>query len=41
MDFQDCMILLQNLPTKSYSDADIGLLMSEAFVLKSVYEGNK
>lgn len=37
MNFQDCITWLQHLPTEQFVDDDIEVLLSEAFVLKSVY----
>jgi hypothetical protein len=33
------IIFLQNLPTQAWSDHEIELLLSEAFVLKTVWQG--
>ncbi|GHJ87348.1 hypothetical protein NliqN6_3750 [Naganishia liquefaciens] len=39
MDFQEIIMFLQCLPTQDWQDHDIELLLSEAFVLKSVWQG--
>jgi hypothetical protein len=39
MDFQEMIIFLQRLPTTGWGDNEIELLLSEAFVLKSVWQG--
>ncbi|OWZ64085.1 hypothetical protein AYX14_02800 [Cryptococcus neoformans] len=39
MDFQEIIIFLQRLPTQSWGDHDIELLLSEAYVLKTVWQG--
>ncbi|BEJ12464.1 hypothetical protein CspHIS471_0209240 [Cutaneotrichosporon sp. HIS471] len=39
MDFQEMIIFLQRLPTNDWGDNEIELLLSEAFVLKSVWQG--
>ncbi|WVW81810.1 hypothetical protein I302_103807 [Kwoniella bestiolae CBS 10118] len=39
MDFQEMIMFLQCLPTQSWTDHDIELLLSEAYVLKSVWQG--
>ncbi|EIW73335.1 hypothetical protein TREMEDRAFT_70952 [Tremella mesenterica DSM 1558] len=39
MDFQEMIIFLQNLPTQSWTDHDVQLLLSEAYVLKTVWQG--
>ncbi|ORX34797.1 rab-GTPase-TBC domain-domain-containing protein [Kockovaella imperatae] len=39
MDFQEMIIFLQCLPTSSWTDHDIELLLSEAYVLKTVWQG--
>ena len=40
MDFQEVMMFLQALPTKSWTDKDIELLLSEAFIWASLYRGS-
>jgi len=37
MDFQGIIMFLQSLPTQGWTDHNIELLLSEAFVLKSVW----
>ncbi|WWC58139.1 uncharacterized protein I303_100674 [Kwoniella dejecticola CBS 10117] len=39
MDFQEMIMFLQCLPTHSWTDHDIELLLSEAYVLKMVWAG--
>lgn len=39
MDFQEIMMFLQSLPTKSWTEKDIELLLSEAFIWKSLFSG--
>ncbi|ORY25082.1 rab-GTPase-TBC domain-domain-containing protein [Naematelia encephala] len=39
MDFQEMIIFLQCLPTHAWTDHDIELLLSEAYVLKTVWQG--
>ncbi|KJX98104.1 GTPase-activating protein gyp1 [Zymoseptoria brevis] len=41
MDFQDIMIFLQALPTKGWTAKDVELLLSEAFIWKSLFEGTR
>ena len=36
---QEMIIFLQNLPTQSWTDHDVELLLSEAYVLKTVWQG--
>ncbi|ODQ67423.1 RabGAP/TBC [Nadsonia fulvescens var. elongata DSM 6958] len=38
MDFQDIMIFLQALPTKHWTETDIELLLSQAFMYQSLYK---
>lgn len=40
MDFQEIMMFLQSLPTKSWTGKDIELLLSEAFIWQSLYKGS-
>lgn len=40
-DFQGLMLLLQNLPTHSWTDSHIGVLVAEAFRLKFTYADTK
>ncbi|KAK8845567.1 hypothetical protein IAR55_006282 [Kwoniella newhampshirensis] len=39
MDFQEMIMFLQCLPTQSWTDHDVELLLSEAYVLKTVWQG--
>ncbi|KAI7255040.1 hypothetical protein KC335_g14060 [Hortaea werneckii] len=41
MDFQEIMMFLQSLPTKDWTEKDIELLLSEAFIWKSLFAGSK
>lgn len=41
MDFQEIMMFLQSLPTKQWTEKDIELLLSEAFIWKSLFAGSK
>jgi hypothetical protein len=36
---QEMIMFLQRLPTHSWTDHDVELLLSEAFVLKTVWQG--
>jgi len=38
MNFTDIMLFLQNMPTKDWREEDIEMIISEAFVFKSLYE---
>ena len=38
LNFNDIVILLQNLPTKDWTENDIDLLFSEAYVFMSTFE---
>ncbi|KAL7932292.1 rab-GTPase-TBC domain-containing protein [Trichoderma chlorosporum] len=38
MDFQEVMMFLQSLPTKAWTEKDIELLLSEAFIWQSLYK---
>ncbi|SCV06183.1 LANO_0H23926g1_1 [Lachancea nothofagi CBS 11611] len=38
MDFQETITFLQNPPTKSWSESDIELLLSEAYIWQSLYK---
>ena len=40
MDFQEIMMFLQALPTREWTDKDIELLLSEAFIWQSLYRGS-
>lgn len=37
MDFQGVIMFLQSLPTQNWSDKDAEMLLSEAFVYKSLF----
>lgn len=39
MDFQEIMMYLQALPTKQWTEKDIELLLSEAFIWQSLFKG--
>ncbi|EEB09348.1 GTPase activating protein Gyp1 [Schizosaccharomyces japonicus yFS275] len=39
MEFQEILIFLQSLPVASWTDSDIELLLSEAFLWKSLFSG--
>lgn len=41
MDFQEVMMFLQALPTRSWTEKDIELLLSEAFIWQSLFRGSK
>ncbi|EJT76201.1 TBC1 domain family member 22A [Gaeumannomyces tritici R3-111a-1] len=40
MDFQEIMMFLQSLPTRGWTEKDIELLLSEAFIWASLYKGS-
>jgi len=40
MDFQETMMFLQALPTKEWTEKDIELLLSEAYIWKSLFMGS-
>ncbi|CAM1501059.1 Fc.00g102210.m01.CDS01 [Cosmosporella sp. VM-42] len=40
MDFQEVMMFLQCLPTKDWTEKDIELLLSEAFIWQSLFKGS-
>ncbi|KAF7537445.1 hypothetical protein G7Z17_g12855 [Cylindrodendrum hubeiense] len=40
MDFQEVMMFLQSLPTKDWTEKDIELLLSEAFIWQSLFKGS-
>ncbi|KAL8825527.1 MAG: hypothetical protein Q9191_004361 [Dirinaria sp. TL-2023a] len=40
MDFQEIMMFLQALPTRNWTEKDIEMLLSEAFVYQSLFEGS-
>jgi hypothetical protein len=41
MDFQDIMMHLQNVPTSDWGEKEIELLLSEAFMWKSLFHNSK
>lgn len=41
MDFQDMIAFLQNTPTREWTEKDVELLLSEAFIWKSLFAGSK
>ena len=40
MDFQEIMMFLQALPTQDWTEKDIELLLSEAFIWQSLFKGS-
>jgi TBC1 domain family member 2 len=40
MDFQEVMMFLQALPTRDWTEKDIELLLSEAFIWQSLFRGS-
>ncbi|KAF2640134.1 RabGAP/TBC [Massarina eburnea CBS 473.64] len=40
MDFQEVMMFLQSLPTRTWTEKDIELLLSEAFIWQSLFRGS-
>ena len=40
MDFQEIMMFLQSLPTRDWTEKDIELLLSEAYIWQSLYKGS-
>lgn len=40
MDFQETMMFLQSLPTREWTEKDIELLLSEAFIWQSLFKGS-
>ncbi|KAF2445615.1 RabGAP/TBC [Karstenula rhodostoma CBS 690.94] len=40
MDFQEIMMFLQSLPTRQWTNKDIELLLSEAFIWQSLFKGS-
>ncbi|KAF4121050.1 TBC1 domain family member 2 [Geosmithia morbida] len=40
MDFQEIMMFLQSLPTKDWTEKDIELLLSEAYIWQSLFKGS-
>ena len=41
MEFQDLVIFLQHLPTTGWSDKEVGVMLSEAFVMKSHFHNSQ
>ncbi|KAF2724304.1 RabGAP/TBC [Polychaeton citri CBS 116435] len=41
MDFQEIMMFLQSLPTKQWTEKDIELLLSEAYIWQTLFKGSK
>lgn len=41
MDFQEIMMFLQSLPTRNWTEKDVELLLSEAFIWQSLFKGSK
>ena len=41
MEFQDLVLFLQHLPTTGWSDKEVGVLLSEAFVMKSHFHNSQ
>lgn len=40
MDFQEVMMFLQSLPTRNWTEKDIELLLSEAYIWQSLFKGS-
>ena len=40
MDFQEIMMFLQSLPTREWTEKDIELLLSEAYIWQSLFKGS-
>jgi TBC1 domain family member 2 len=40
MDFQEVMMFLQSLPTRDWTEKDIELLLSEAYIWQSLFKGS-
>lgn len=40
MDFQEVMMFLQALPTREWTEKDLELLLSEAFIWQSLFRGS-
>lgn len=40
MDFQEIMMFLQALPTRDWTEKDIELLLSEAYIWQSLFKGS-
>jgi TBC1 domain family member 2 len=41
MDFQEVMMFLQALPTREWTEKDLELLLSEAFIWQSLFRGSR
>jgi len=41
MNFQEILMFLQALPTKGWTEKDIELLLSEAFIWQSLFRGSR
>lgn len=41
MDFGEILMFLQNLQSQDWNERDVELLLSEAFMLKSLFHGSK
>jgi hypothetical protein len=41
LDFTECVMFLQNLPTQQWTSADIDVLLSQAYVWKCMFEGSQ
>ena len=41
MDFQEIMMFLQALPTAQWTEKDIEMLLSEAFIWQSLFKGSQ
>lgn len=41
LEFQDIMMFLQALPTKEWTEKDVELLLSEAFIWMSLFKGSQ
>jgi len=41
MDFQEIMMFLQSLPTRDWTEKDVELLLSEAFIWQSLFKGSQ
>ena len=39
MEFQDMMVFLQSLPTQNWTEKDVELLLSEAYMWKTLFHG--
>ena len=41
MNFQEILMFLQALPTRDWTEKDIELLLSEAFIWQSLFRGSR